>query len=236
MFAGILGSSASGTAATLPGVTVAASPIASLLGSPVAGAAIGGLGSLLGGVMANRGASKEADKSRQWQERMRATQYQTAVADLKAAGLNPMLAYSQGGAGTPSGAQAQVQNVGTPAVTSAMDVLTRMLSAENLHAQNEQIRSQTANIRINTEKQLADMDLTSATEAEVRQRLRLAEGTFAADVEKRKAEAAMARYGVDEAKASSEFWSVGGPWAKLAKEGGPLLSSAMSILRMLRGR
>ena len=45
----------------------------------------------------------EAQKNRDFQERMRATQYQTAVDDMKAAGLNPMLAYSQGGAGTPSG-------------------------------------------------------------------------------------------------------------------------------------
>jgi hypothetical protein len=41
-----------------------------------------------------------------FQKQMRSTQYQTAVEDLKAAGLNPMLAYTQGGAGTPSGAAA----------------------------------------------------------------------------------------------------------------------------------
>lgn len=39
----------------------------------------------------------------QFSERMRSTQYQTAVEDMKAAGINPMVAYSQGGAGTPSG-------------------------------------------------------------------------------------------------------------------------------------
>lgn len=49
---------------------------------------------------------QEAGRNREFQKDMRATQYQTAVADMERAGLNPMLAYSQGGAGTPSGSQA----------------------------------------------------------------------------------------------------------------------------------
>lgn len=48
----------------------------------------------------------EASTARGWQEQMRGTQYQTAVKDMQAAGLNPMLAYHMGGAGTPSGATA----------------------------------------------------------------------------------------------------------------------------------
>lgn len=57
---------------------------------------------------AQRGWSAEqAQKQMDFQERMRGTQYQTAMADMRAAGLNPMLAYSQGGAGTPIGASGQ---------------------------------------------------------------------------------------------------------------------------------
>ena len=57
---------------------------------------------------ANAASAEQAANQMAFQERMRDTQYQTAVKDMKSAGLNPMLAYTQGGAGTPSGAMGQV--------------------------------------------------------------------------------------------------------------------------------
>lgn len=50
--------------------------------------------------------ANEAKKNRDWQEYMSNTSYQRAVDDMKAAGINPLLAYSNGGASTPSGASA----------------------------------------------------------------------------------------------------------------------------------
>lgn len=56
---------------------------------------IGGAVSAIGGYLTNRSEQNFA-------ERMSGTAYQRAMKDMQEAGLNPMLAFSQGGASTPS--------------------------------------------------------------------------------------------------------------------------------------
>jgi hypothetical protein len=52
--------------------------------------------------------SAEAAANRAWQEKMSNTSYQRAKADMEKAGLNPILAYAQGGASTPTGAHGTI--------------------------------------------------------------------------------------------------------------------------------
>lgn len=69
----------------------------------------GGL-NYLGQRDANRTNIKIAREQMGFQERMSNTAYQRAVADMLAAGINPMLAAMAGGASSPGGASTNVQN------------------------------------------------------------------------------------------------------------------------------
>lgn len=87
------------------------------------GGAIGGLASgilgYLGTKETNAANIQQSQAQIDFQREMSNTAYQRAVADMQQAGLNPMLAYSQGGATTPAGAKAELQSALGAAATSA---------------------------------------------------------------------------------------------------------------------
>lgn len=86
----------------------------------------------------------QAEKQMAFQERMSGSSYQRATEDMRLAGINPMLAYMQGGASTPggaaaSGAAATVQDVVGPAVASAQHARRLSEELKNMRAQNQNI-------------------------------------------------------------------------------------------------
>lgn len=110
--------------------------------------------SIVGGFLGNRGQraanaanAQLAHNQMQFQERLSRTAYQRQVADMKAAGINPMLSAKMGGASTPSGQTAVMQNTAKAGIEGAMMVA----NLKNMQASARKTNAEANNIEATSE-------------------------------------------------------------------------------------
>lgn len=144
-------------------------------------AIIGAVGSLAGGLIGSKGAKgtnktnlEIARQQMEFQERMSNTSYQRGVEDMRKAGLNPILAYSQGGASSPPGATTRVENAMAPLASGASQaaglvggIMQQIQSAESanlMHQQAAKAASETMDVQLNSARLAAEIANIKAQE------------------------------------------------------------------------
>lgn len=119
---------------------------------------LGPVGSLISGFMNNDAAEDRQYAAQDFSAQQYRTRYQTTVEDMRAAGLNPGLAYG-GISGTPPTSSA-ASSAGTPDLGASYNQ-TRMTTAQN-EVQNEQVN----NIRADTANKVSSSNLIDAQAAQ----------------------------------------------------------------------
>jgi len=118
---------------------------------PLVAAGIAAAGSIAGGLFSANSAKKAAQAQMDFQERMSNTAHQREVADLRAAGLNPVLSAKLGGASSPGGAMPNVYDfsqVAPQAVSTALAVQRNSAEVDKLQADTAKAHAETQSVKM----------------------------------------------------------------------------------------
>lgn len=194
---------------------------------PIAGALIGAGSALLSNIWN----ASEARKNRRFQERMSNTAHQREVEDLKKANINPMFR-GLGGASTPGGDRAQMEDVGAKGISSALAVRQAKSQIGLTDAQARLANTQASDISstLGNRTELMSMQAKAASASadqlremlpvlldKAREEVRLT----VASADKARADATLAKAAAAGAMNEEDFQQLigqGGPWIKLFLE------------------
>lgn len=127
------------------------------------GAIIGAGAGLLGGILGNKQQQKQFNANYELAHDQLYKQHQIEVADLRAAGLNPILSANGGNSTFGASAGGSYENLGTAATSGYMAAQ----QAKNLQMQNDAIKADIEKTRAEASNVLQDTKLKSAQTSQV---------------------------------------------------------------------
>lgn len=163
---------------------------------PISAGIITGGAGLAGTYLQNQASSAQALRMMDFQRDMSGSAHQREVADLRAAGLNPILSATGSGASTPTGAMAQMSDMST-GISKGMETAIAVKQQNKDFAQKD---AQISNTEADTKNKEYSADLiknqSAATAKEIEQKTwqnTLMRETIESQIKKAKAEGDFAK-------------------------------------------